>query len=52
MLTKRLFQVIDVDPAKAPGDNTERTDVVADEAVGLGGYLQVTIFDHTTRRKS
>jgi hypothetical protein len=40
-------KVIDVDPSKEPGDNTTRL-----ELGGVGGYLQVVIFDHTTRRKS
>jgi len=39
--------VIEVDPDKPPGDNTTRMDLGA-----LGGYLQVSIFDHTTRRKT
>jgi len=40
-------KVIDVDPQRPPGDNTTRVELGA-----LGGYLQVVIFDHTTRRKN
>lgn len=40
-------KVIDVDPSKPPGDNTTRV-----ELGSIGGYMQVVIFDHTTRRKS
>mmetsp|Transcript_5863 Transcript_5863/g.10958 ORF Transcript_5863/g.10958 Transcript_5863/m.10958 type:complete len:204 (-) Transcript_5863:271-882(-) len=40
-------KVIDVDPTRTPGDNTTRL-----ELGGVGGYLQVVIFDHTTRRKT
>jgi hypothetical protein len=42
-----LMQVVDVDPEKEPGDNTTRTELGA-----IGGFLQVSVFDHTTRKKT
>lgn len=44
---KRDRKVINVDPnAKAPGDNSTRTEIKTSE------YLQVVLYDHMTRRKS
>lgn len=38
-------QIISVDPAVTPGDNTTRTEIVTTE------HLQVVLWDHFTRRK-
>lgn len=43
---KRDRKVINVDPASKPGDNSIRTEIQTSE------YLQVTLYDHMTRRKS
>ena len=43
---KRDRKVVNVDPAAAPGDNSSRNELECED------YLQVTIFDHLTRRKN
>ncbi|CAM9419922.1 unnamed protein product [Phaeothamnion confervicola] len=43
---KRDRKIIDVNPQANPGDNTSRTEIRSPE------YLQICLFDHTTRRKS
>ncbi len=40
-----MRQVIDVDPAVAPGDNTTRTHLETPE------YMQVQLFDHIARKR-
>jgi hypothetical protein len=42
---RRVRQVIDVDPAVAPGDNTTRTHLETPE------YMQVQLFDHIARKR-
>ena len=43
---KRDRKVVNVDPAAPPGDNSSRNELECED------YLQVTIFDHLTRRKN
>ncbi|PRP84153.1 hypothetical protein PROFUN_04144 [Planoprotostelium fungivorum] len=43
---KRDRKVINVDPKADPGDNSRRIEIKTDE------YVQVVIYDHTTRRKT
>lgn len=42
---KRDRKLINVNPEVAPGDNTTRTEIETDE------YIQVVLYDHTTRRR-
>jgi len=42
---KRDRKVINVNPALSPGDNTTRLELPSDE------YVQIVIYDHTTRRR-
>ena len=42
---KRDRKIINVNPESAPGDNTDRFEIDTNE------YVQVVLYDHTTRRK-